>query len=81
MDVAAITFDTHRVVKRLTAAGMRGQQAAALTDEQVPLLNTNLATTTGLAATEARLPKWMVSAMFLTQSGSRRTSTTSASGR
>jgi len=40
----AIAFDTHRFVKRLTQTGFTEAQAEALADEQVALLNTNLAT-------------------------------------
>ena len=55
MAVSAIAFDTHRFVKRLTDAGMEERQAEVLADEQVALLNTNLATKTELGAVEARL--------------------------
>ena len=44
MAVAPIAFDTHRFVKRLTGAGMDERQAEVLADEQVALLNANLAT-------------------------------------
>lgn len=40
----AIAFDTHRFVKRLTETGFTEAQAEALADEQVNLLNSNLAT-------------------------------------
>jgi len=40
----AIAFDTHRFVKRLTQTGFTEAQAEALADEQVILLNGNLAT-------------------------------------
>jgi len=40
----AIAFDTHRFVKRLTDNGFTEAQAEALADEQVSLLNSNLAT-------------------------------------
>ena len=40
----AIAFDTHRFVKNLTASGFTEQQAEALANEQVHLLNANLAT-------------------------------------
>ncbi len=40
----AIAFDTHRFVKRLTENGFTVQQAEALAEEQVALLNANLAT-------------------------------------
>ena len=39
-----IPFDTHRFVKRMTEAGMPASQAEALADEQVALLNSQLAT-------------------------------------
>ena len=51
----AIAFDTHRFVKRMTAAGMPVQQAEALAESQVDLLNTNLATKNELAKTESTL--------------------------
>lgn len=51
----AITFDTHRFIKRLVEAGMPEKTAEALTDEQINLLNGNLATKLQLADTEARL--------------------------
>ncbi len=40
----AIAFDTHRFVKRLTQTGFTEAQAEALAEEQVTLLNGNLAT-------------------------------------
>ena len=40
----AIAFDTHRFVKHLTENGFTEQQAEVLADEQVHLLNANLAT-------------------------------------
>ena len=40
----AIAFDTHRFVKNLTASGFTEKQAEALANEQVHLLNSNLAT-------------------------------------
>ena len=46
----AIAFDTHRFVKHLTENGFTEQQAEALADEQVHLLNTNLATQADIAA-------------------------------
>ncbi len=42
----AIAFDTHKFVKRLTATGFTEEQAEALANEQVNLLNSNLATKT-----------------------------------
>ncbi len=46
----ALAFDTHRFVKHLTANGFTEQQAEVLADEQVHLLNTNLATQADVAA-------------------------------
>ena len=46
----AIAFDTHRFIKRLTENGFTEQQAEVLADEQVQLLNTNLATQADIAA-------------------------------
>ena len=46
----AIAFDTHRFVKHLTENGFTEQQAEVLADEQVHLLNTNLATQADVAA-------------------------------
>ena len=40
----AINFDTHKFVKHLTENGFTEQQAEVLAEEQVNLLNTNLAT-------------------------------------
>ncbi len=49
----AIAFDTHRFVKRLTRTGFTEEQAEALADEQVALLNSNLATKENLLRLEA----------------------------
>ena len=46
----AIAFDTHRFVKNLTASGFTEKQAEALANEQVQLLNSNLATKTDILA-------------------------------
>ena len=46
----AIAFDTHRFVKRLIENGFTEQQAEVLADEQVHLLNSNLATQADVAA-------------------------------
>lgn len=40
----AIAFDTYKFVKHLTEKGFTEEQAEALADEQVNLLNSNLAT-------------------------------------
>ena len=55
-----INFDTHRFVKRLVKTGMSERTAEVLAEEQVDLLNSNLATKEQLAATEAHLLKWMI---------------------
>ena len=55
-----INFDTHRFVKRLVETGMSERTAEVLAEEQVDLLNSNLATKEQLAETEARLLKWMI---------------------
>ena len=71
---AAITFDTHRFVKNLTASGFTEAQAEALAHEQIHLLEANLATKTDLAAVKSDLEvkiaevksdlvKWMVGAL------------------
>ena len=49
---AAIAFDTHQFVKRLTEHGFTEEQAEALADEQVNLLNSNLATKADIKALE-----------------------------
>ena len=59
----AITFDTHRFVKRLTESGFTEKQAETLAEEHVALLNANLATKADLAKVEANLLKWLISAM------------------
>ena len=51
----AIAFDSHRFVKNLTAGGFTEQQAEVLADEQVQLLNANLATKADLHAINADL--------------------------
>ena len=49
----AIAFDTHRFVKRLTGCGFTEEQAETLAEEQVALLNGNLATRADIARIEA----------------------------
>lgn len=51
----AIVFDTHRFVKHLTQVGFTLGQAEALAEEQVNLINSNLATKADIAAVEATL--------------------------
>ena len=71
----AITFDTHRFVKNLTANGFTEAQAEVLAEEQVHLLNSNLATKADLEKLRADLEvkietvkadilKWMVTALI-----------------
>ena len=51
----AIAFDTHRFVKNLTASGFTEAQAEALAEEQVHLLNSNLAIMADISAVESNL--------------------------
>ena len=51
----AIAFDTHRFVKNLTANGFTEKQAEVLAEEQVPLLNSTLATKADIQAVHAGL--------------------------
>ena len=60
----AIAFDTHRYVKHLTESGFTEKQAETLAEEQVALLNANLATKADLAALKADLIKWMFGAVL-----------------
>jgi len=55
----AIAFDTHRFVKRLTQTGFTEAQAEALADEQVTLLNSNLATKRDLLELKGDLERQM----------------------
>lgn len=71
MQPRRVTFDTHRFVKNLTACGFTEQQAEVLAEEQVNLLESNLATKTGLVAVKADIAtvkadllKWMIGAMI-----------------
>ena len=61
---AAIAFDTHRFVKRLTDNGFTERQAETLADEHVALLNGNLATKADPAAVKADLLKWLIGALI-----------------
>ena len=49
----AIAFDTHRFVKHLTESGFTEKQAETLAEEQVDLLNTNLATKADIETVKA----------------------------
>ena len=67
----AIAFDTHRFVKNLTESGFTEKQAEALANEQVHLLNSNLATKADIMAIKAdiqaakvELLKWIVTAII-----------------
>ena len=53
----AIAFDTHRFVKRLTGCGFTEEQAETLAEEQVALLNGNLATKADVARIEADIAR------------------------
>jgi len=53
----AIAFDTHRFVKRLKEGGFTERQAETLADEQVALLNANLATKADIADVKADIEK------------------------
>ena len=53
----SIAFDTHRFIKRLTQTGFTVQQAEALADEQVNLLDINLATKVDLMSIKAEIEK------------------------
>ena len=53
----AIQFDTHKFVKHLTENGFTEQQAEALADEQVNLLNSNLATKADILALKTDIEK------------------------
>ena len=53
----AINFDTHKFVKHLTENGFTEQQAEVLAEEQVNLLNTNLATKADILALKADIEK------------------------
>ena len=48
-----VTFDTHRFVKNLTACGFTERQAEVLAEEQVNLLESNLATKADIVAVSA----------------------------
>ena len=71
----AIQFDTHKFVKHLTENGFTEQQAEVLAEEQVNLLNTNLATKADIEslrlalkadieAVRSDLLKWMFGMML-----------------
>ena len=49
----AVAFDSHRFVKNLTGCGFTERQAEVLADEQVRLLEGNLATRTDIALVKA----------------------------
>ena len=67
----AVQFDTHKFVKHLTENGFTEQQAEVLAEEQVNLLNTNLATKADILALKADIEavrsdllKWMFGMML-----------------
>ncbi len=51
----AINFDTHKFVKHLTENGFTEQQAEVLAEEQVNILNSNLATKADIEKTNANI--------------------------
>ena len=51
----AIAFDSHRFVKKLTACGFTEKQAEGLADEQIRLLDGNLATKADLERVKGEL--------------------------
>ena len=51
----AIAFDSHSFVKRLTACGFTERQAEGLAEEQISLLEANLATRDDIAAVRGDL--------------------------
>ena len=51
----AIVFDSHQFVRNLTASGFTERQAEALANEQVQLLNGNLATKADLVSVQTNL--------------------------
>ena len=53
--MSALTFDTHKFIKRLTEAGMPLGQAKILADEQTKLIDERPATKDGLKMMELRL--------------------------
>ena len=53
--MSALTFDTHKFIKRLTEAGMPLGQAEILADEQTKLIDERLATKDDLKMMELRL--------------------------
>ena len=57
MNRAIVQFDTYKFVKHLTENGFTEQQAEALANEQVNLLNSNLATKAGIEKVNANIEK------------------------
>jgi len=53
--MSALTFDTHKFIKRLTEAGMPLGQAEVLAEEQTKLIDERLATKDDLKMMELRL--------------------------
>lgn len=51
----AMHFDTHKFVKRMTKAGMAEPTAEALADEQMALINAELATKRDIAEVYQRI--------------------------
>ncbi len=53
--MAALVFNTHSFVKRLTAAGMPEPQAEILADEQAQLIDSRLVTKADIREAEQRI--------------------------
>ncbi len=53
--MSSITFDPHKFIKRLTAAGMPIEQAEILAEEQAQLIDERLATKQDLQTLKIRL--------------------------
>ena len=51
-------FDTHQFIKRMTDAGFTPTQAEALSEEQINLINNNLATKQDVVQIRQDIEKW-----------------------
>ncbi|ACV34647.1 conserved hypothetical protein [Candidatus Accumulibacter phosphatis] len=64
--MSTLTFDTHKVVKRLMEAGMPEAQAEILAEEQARLIDERIATKLDIAEVKAELVlvKWIVTTVL-----------------
>ena len=53
-------FDTHQFIKRMTDAGFTPTQAEALSEEQINLINNNLATKQDVVQIRQDIEKWKI---------------------